>query len=340
METIAPSQEYLPENPAVAVVVNPASTGAKHAHEQIKTLIRSESYVPGSIYQTVPGGLEANREGLLRLLAKGAGRKEDGTTKPYDAILILSGDGVGDMVVNFLAGHPDLPDGIRNTVIIDGPNGGAGDGHKTRFGRGDLDLRKLGGLPIANLYPIRVEITQPSGETTMHWTNLYQTLGLTGLIGERLNGPKHRNSWLRRVPGGRKLRDLGVGIRSLLGSTDFTITEDGEERAVHELMISNSSRMGGFELFPGDATQDTLHVLEAGSKAKLLWAAAKLMVKKAVWQERKEIDLTIVGSRTGKYQTVASQHGGETERLTRGTRLRATKEQRPLRHATTRLAAY
>ena len=341
METgpFSPTQEYLPENPCIAVVLNPASTGAKRAHEQVLEIVRSESYVPGSIYETVPGGLEANREGLLRLLSKGAGKNEDGSTKRYDAILVLGGDGSGDMVVNFLAGQPGLPEDIRDTVIIDGRNGGANDGHRARFHKGGLNLKKLGGLPIANLYPVRVETTLPSGETRTHWTTLYQTLGFSALTAEGLNGPRHRNSWLRSIPGGRKLREYMVGLKALFNSEDFVIEENGQERTVHELIISNNSRMGGFELFPGDATKDSFHTAEAQSKTKLLGLATKLLLKKAVWQERKDLEFTVGVRGPGRHRAVPSQHSGETERLTRGTRIKASKDTRPLRHATTRLAA-
>lgn len=340
METL-PSVEYLPPNPNVAIVINPASSGANKLHRQIRTLAGNESYVPGSIYETAPGGLEANREGLLRLLARGTGQKnDDGTAKRYDAILVLGGDGAGDMVANFLAGHPDLPEDIQNTVIIEGDNGGAGDGHKTRIGRAGLELSALGGLPIIRHFPLRSELTRPSGETNTYWTTLYQSLGFTGLTAELLNGPRYRNSWLHRLPGGKTVSQYLTGLRSLIDSTSFTLIENGEERTLHELTISNNRRMGNLPLFPGDATvEGAFPLAEVSGKGNILKSLARLVLRRADWQQREELDVVIVGS-NAKDRSVPSQRAGEHDRLAPGTRFRVTKEQkRHLRYAAPGLIA-
>ncbi len=343
MESVQPRPpvEYLPENPSVAIVVNPASSGAGQLYKQIRTLMGNESYTAGSIYRTVPGGLEANREGLLRLLCTGpGGLNEDGTTRRYDAVLVLGGDGAGDMVANFLAGHPDLPEDIQHTVIIEGNNGGAGDGHKTRFGRSKLNLAALGGLPIVKHYPLRTEITRPDGETETYWTNLYQSLGFTGLTAELLNGPEYRNSWLHGIPGGKTVKQYLTGLRSLAKSRSFTVNENGEERTINELVVSNNRRMGNLPLFPGDATvEGTFPVMEISGKANILKNIGRLVLNRSEWQERKELDMFVVGSDDND-PSVPSQRAGEHDRLPPGTRVRVTKEdKRYLRYAAPGLVA-
>jgi len=338
---LAQNQECLPASPCVAVVANPVASGAKHLYEQVKTLVQSESYVPGSIYHTLPGGLEANRPGLLRLLAKGAGKNSDGTTKHYDAIAILGGDGAGDMVANFLGGDPDLPEELRGTVMIEADNGGASDGHKARFGKGDLDLAQLGGLPIVNVHPLRVETTTPSGEKKVERGPLYWTLGSSARVAEWLNSPANRNSPMRRFKAGKWLQEHIAGAYLVLTSPSFTIVEDGQERTVYETLISNNSRMANHGGFPGDGRKESLSVLEVTSKRQLIRLAARLLTGRVAdieWQHRDRLHVTVQRPPRGR-QTTPSQRGGETDALAPGSVVRATKDPTPLRYASTLLAA-
>jgi hypothetical protein len=339
METLNSVQEYLPQNPKLGFVFNPASTDAKRAEQKLGAYQQTESFIPESVYVTKLGGLEANREGLQKLLLDGAGKDDDGNVIPYDAIVNLGGDGMGDMVANFMAGDPALTPALRLTPIVEAGNGGVNDGHLTDFNPGDLDLTKLGGLPLVPRYPIRIETTPPDGETSVRYTSRYVSLGFTALAAEGINRPNSRQSWLRRTRLGRKALEVMVVAGALVKSSNFKLTEDGQERPVHELIISNNSRMAGFELFPGDGRQDTLHVLEAKNKLALLLKMGRLLVGRQQWQTRKQLDVIVQATGKGKQTTIPSQHNGEEQRLVPGTRLVATKEKTPLWYVATRLLA-
>jgi len=346
METLttSPSHERLPsiaEGLSVGVIYNPASAQAKRVRSQLLDLIGSGCVPPHAIYATVPGGLEANAPGFAKLLAMGSGRRnEDGTVKPLDAIVVLSGDGLLLTFENFLAGqaaNPDLPqktrDNILKTVIIPVANGGASDKAKTQFPHG-IHLRDLGGLPIEHHIPMRIETTRPDGETTVRRTTLYDSKGPTAKIAEYLNKPWRRNPVWNRIPGGKHLSMYLAGVLGWFGTPRFPVVIEGQEHSLRELIVSNNPRMGGFNRFPGDARENSFFVLavEAGRKFARLRAIGQLLLNKSRWQEHKEIEFTI-GNKEGSsarfrhlWVAVPSQSAGETEaRLSRGTHVRITK---------------
>jgi hypothetical protein len=99
---------------------------------------------------------------------------------------------------------------------------------------------------------------------TTHIAACYVSFGATAFAAHRLNQPKHRHSWLHRLPGGRLLQELITITNAFIETPPFMVKEAETAKIVYERTFANGSRFAGINRLPIKLSDEAfyLHTIE------------------------------------------------------------------------------
>lgn len=261
-----PMSEY--DFDRLLVFYNPVGNVAA-AKAQIGELAESRYSSMLDVKTTVAGGHEANMEHFAKHVRLG------------DVLVLATGDGTQKTAIQTVAGfampfetprrtrmpflaaiqaatgYTELSETLRHTPILPLGGGNANDLdvmlNDSRRRVAPSEILESGRIVTIN--PIRCHLDAPGFEPYEHFAGSYATVGVSARAAYALNQRQYRESALRKVPGIKRAHEFAVVGRELQDARPFTISEDGVERRVGEILFTNGGIMAKYCRFPSRLTE-------------------------------------------------------------------------------------
>lgn len=237
----------------VVILINPASTGARHIRYRVKEL---QSLFPDSTV-TVIRTTNKDRDATSDILVAHADE-----LGPHTLLGIGAGDGTTSVVVETLVRDKRLPEKARSTVVIPLWGGNAND--LANMLNGSANEAKLSTIldmgKIVPIYPLYLDFDLADKNHVSKIAVCNASFGATAYVAVKLNGSRFRKSRLHTYPGGRMIKETMTAVTSLLRAPTFKIIDNGVEKEVYERMFSNGSRFAKFYQMPVALNEKQVYV--------------------------------------------------------------------------------
>lgn len=187
------------------------------------------------IIDTHEGGKTANLAPLTGI---------DKLLGPETLLCIAGGDGTANLVIEALLTSTELSKQARRTVVFPLWGGNANDlacmlnGNPWRSRVQQITKQ----APVAEIHPLRCELTFPDGSRRVHLAACYASFGASAFAAKRLAEPHMRAHPLDRVPGGRTVKEVMTVVRALFDAPLVSIIQDNREVPMYEHIFLNGSR--------------------------------------------------------------------------------------------------
>jgi diacylglycerol kinase family enzyme len=237
----------------VLILINPASTGARHIRYRVEEL---QSLFPEKTVIVVKMTSKKQETTSDILVAHAA------DLGPNTLLGIGAGDGTTSVIVETLVRDKRLPEKARSTVVIPLWGGNANDLANMLNGsaeEADLSIILNYGK-IVPIYPLYLDFELADHTHVSKIAVCNASFGATAYVAVKLNGSRFRTSRLHKYPGGRMLKETMTAVNSLLRAPTFNIEDNGVEKIVYERMFSNGSRFAKFYQMPVELNEKQVYV--------------------------------------------------------------------------------
>jgi diacylglycerol kinase family enzyme len=310
------------------VIVNPAGTNLRFGQKKIAELQRLAGDRPIDKIETSAAGHAAN-VALLASKASGLG--------PKTLLCIAAGDGTINAAVEALLQSKALNPNARRTPILPLWGGNANDLAwmlNGLAGRTSLDAILKDGQ-IVPIRPLHIRLTGANGSEQTHIAASTISFGASAKIMQRLNSSGYRQSMMRKLPGGKFLKEAGTAWKTAMVAPAFAADEQGTPKVIYEYTIANGSRIAKHYRMPVRLADEQFYFNSVEGK-RFFTTATALMLS---FNRRLYDDVLRQRLEFAVHEDVWAQFDGEAAKIPAGTKVKIEICKRPFYALSTLLHA-
>lgn len=184
-------------------------------------------------------------------------------------LAIAGGDGTNNLIIDTMLRSTAIAANAQSAVILPLWAGNANDLAHMANGNPpnsiETLLKKAVTMPV---YPLAVTTTRRS-KTATKLAVCYVSLGASAYVSARMSRPGYRSRRVYRVPGGRRLSEMGSVFRALVGAPTFESSIDGTRQRIYDLVMINGSRIAKVNRTPVKLTDNGFYEILVARKHPL-----------------------------------------------------------------------